>query len=59
MKARWAGATVQMGSLRWMQELGLDLGPLASVIDDLQQQGATVSVWHNALADGRCRHRWP
>ncbi|MBP6851607.1 MAG: copper-translocating P-type ATPase [Rhodoferax sp.] len=42
----------QMGSLRWMQELGLDLGPMASVIDGLQQQGATVSVVAQRLADG-------
>ena len=33
-----------IGSLRWMQELNIDLGALASKAADLQQQGATVSV---------------
>jgi Cu+-exporting ATPase len=33
-----------IGSLRWMQELKIDLGALASQAADLQQQGATVSV---------------
>ena len=33
-----------MGSLRWMEELGVALGPLAARAAELQQQGATVSV---------------
>ncbi len=33
-----------IGSLRWMQELNIDLGALASQAADLQQQGATVSA---------------
>ena len=33
-----------IGSLRWMQELKIDLGTLASKAADLQQQGATVSA---------------
>jgi Cu+-exporting ATPase len=33
-----------IGSLRWMQELKIDLGALASQAADLQQQGATVSA---------------
>ena len=33
-----------IGSLRWMAELKLDLGPLASQADELQQAGATVSA---------------
>jgi P-type Cu+ transporter len=33
-----------IGSLRWMQELKIDLGTLASQAADLQQQGATVSA---------------
>jgi Cu+-exporting ATPase len=33
-----------IGSLRWMQELKIDLGALASKAADLQQQGATVSA---------------
>ncbi len=33
-----------IGSLRWMQELKIDLGTLASEAAELQQQGATVSA---------------
>jgi Cu+-exporting ATPase len=33
-----------IGSLRWMDELGVTLGPLAERASDLQQQGATVSA---------------
>ncbi|MEY4910923.1 MAG: hypothetical protein RL761_586 [Pseudomonadota bacterium] len=33
-----------IGSLRWMQELKIDLGALASQAANLQQQGATVSA---------------
>ncbi len=33
-----------IGSLRWMAELGVDLGPLAGQIDALQAQGATLSA---------------
>ena len=33
-----------IGSLRWMQELNIDLGALASKAADLQRQGATVSA---------------
>ena len=33
-----------IGSLRWMQELNIDLGTLASKASELQQQGATVSA---------------
>jgi Cu+-exporting ATPase len=33
-----------MGSLRWMEELGVVLVPLAARAAELQQQGATVSV---------------
>ena len=33
-----------IGSLRWMQELKIDLGALASQAADLQQQGASVSA---------------
>jgi P-type Cu+ transporter len=33
-----------IGSLRWMQELKIDLGALAGKAADLQQQGATVSA---------------
>ena len=33
-----------IGSLRWMEELGVALGPLAARATELQQQGATVSA---------------
>ena len=33
-----------LGSLRWMEELGVDLGPLAERARALQAQGATVSA---------------
>ena len=33
-----------IGSLRWMQELNIDLGALADKAADLQQHGATVSA---------------
>jgi Cu+-exporting ATPase len=36
--------SVLIGSLRWMEELGVALGPLAARAAELQQQGATVSV---------------
>ncbi|MFO1191516.1 MAG: heavy metal translocating P-type ATPase [Rhodoferax sp.] len=38
------GRDCRLGSLRWMQELELALGPLAAAGAELQQQGATVSV---------------
>ena len=43
-EGRVEGRLCRMGSLRWMQELGLDLGPLTAESAALQQQGATVSV---------------
>ncbi|MEY4710978.1 MAG: hypothetical protein RIS88_428, partial [Pseudomonadota bacterium] len=33
-----------IGSLRWMQELGVDIAPLAQDVQRLQQQGATLSM---------------
>ena len=38
------GASWLIGSLRWMAELQVDLGPLASQAAELQQAGATVSA---------------
>ena len=38
------GALLSLGSLRWMDELGADLGPLAARAQALQQQGSTVSA---------------
>ena len=41
-----------IGSLRWMQELKIDLGALASKAADLQQQGATVSAMAQRTTTG-------
>ncbi len=41
-----------VGSLRWMQELQVDLGPLAARALVLQQQGATVSAMAERSTDG-------
>ncbi len=38
------GRRYSVGSLRWMQELGVVLGPLAAQAKQLQQQGATLSA---------------
>ncbi|XAH23694.1 heavy metal translocating P-type ATPase [Xylophilus sp. GW821-FHT01B05] len=42
------GRRLRLGSLRWMEELGVDLGAQAARVADLQQGGATLS----ALAEG-------
>ncbi|QNP47282.1 heavy metal translocating P-type ATPase [Diaphorobacter aerolatus] len=39
-----AGRSYLIGSLRWMQELGVELGDLARQAAILQEQGATVSA---------------
>ena len=44
-----AGTPYLIGSLRWMNELGVGLGPLQTEADRLQQGGATLS----ALAERR------
>jgi Cu+-exporting ATPase len=44
-----AGRAYLIGSLRWMNELGVGLGPLQAEADRLQQGGATLS----ALAERR------
>ncbi len=41
-----------IGSLRWMQELNIDLGALAGKAADLQQQGATVSAMAQRTTTG-------
>jgi Cu+-exporting ATPase len=41
-----------IGSLRWMEELGIALGPLASQADQLQVQGATVSAMAERSTQG-------
>ncbi len=38
------GTLLALGSLRWMTELGVDLGPLTDRAVALQQQGSTVSA---------------
>jgi Cu+-exporting ATPase len=48
-EGRVAGRAFLIGSLRWMNELGLGLGPLQTEADRLQQGGATLS----ALAERR------
>ena len=41
-----------IGSLRWMQELGVDTSPMADDLLRLQHQGATVSVMLERTTDG-------
>ena len=41
-----------IGSLRWMQALGVDLSPLAEAVRGLEQQGATLSVLVERAAEG-------
>lgn len=41
-----------IGSLRWMEELKVDLGALAARADALQQQGATVSAMAQRTTQG-------
>ena len=44
--------TYLVGSLRWMQELGVDLGTLAAQAQQLQHGGATVSAVAERSAQG-------
>jgi P-type Cu+ transporter len=44
--------SVLVGSLRWMEELGVALGPLAARATELQQQGATVSAMAERTSAG-------
>ena len=46
------GRSYRVGSLRWMEELGVMLGPLASRAIALQQDGATVSALVERTTDG-------
>lgn len=48
-RGRVQGAWIYVGSLRWMEELGVALGPLAEQARALQAEGTTVS----ALAVGQ------
>ena len=46
-------AHLHLGSLRWMEELGVELGELSARADTLQAEGATVSALALRLPDGR------
>jgi Cu+-exporting ATPase len=46
------GRSYLIGSLRWMEELGVTLAPLAARATELQQQGATVSVMAERMTAG-------
>lgn len=46
------GQSYLVGSLRWMQELGVDLGPLAGRAEALQREGATVSAVAQRVTQG-------
>ena len=46
------GRSFLIGSLRWMEELGVALRPLAARATELQQQGATVSAMAERTTDG-------
>lgn len=47
------GRRLLLGSLRWMEALHVDLGPLAGHAEALQAQGATVSALSEQLEDGK------
>ena len=47
------GARLALGSLRWMEELGVSVVPLASALQGAQAQGATVSLLASQGADDR------
>jgi len=46
------GAPLVLGSLRWMDELAVPLGPLAAALQRAQDQGATVSVLASQAGTG-------
>jgi Cu+-exporting ATPase len=46
------GAHYLIGSLRWMEELGVDLAALAAQAQTLQAQGSTVSALAQRAGDG-------
>ena len=49
------GHSYLVGSLRWMEELGVDLGPLAARAQALQAEGATVSAVAQRTGPGTTR----
>jgi Cu+-exporting ATPase len=46
------GAKLVLGSQRWMDELGVDLGPLAARVQQQQVEGATVSLLASQACEG-------
>jgi Cu+-exporting ATPase len=46
------GQSTLVGSLRWMQELGVELGALAARAQQLQNEGATVSAVAQRATEG-------
>jgi P-type Cu+ transporter len=46
------GAKLSLGSVHWMDELGVVLGPLAASVRRQQAEGATVSVLASQASDG-------
>jgi Cu+-exporting ATPase len=46
------GRSFLLGSLRWMDDLGISLGALSAQAHDLQAQGATVSAMVERTTDG-------
>ena len=46
------GAQLVLGSLRWMNELAVDLGPLAARVQQQQAEGATVSLLASQASEG-------
>jgi P-type Cu+ transporter len=46
------GVRLSLGSVRWMAELGVALGPLAEAVTRQQGEGATVSVLASQTGDG-------
>lgn len=53
------GQSYLVGSLRWMHELGVDMGPLAARAETLQQEGATVSAVAQRVTEGLSGARPP
>jgi P-type Cu+ transporter len=51
-EGRVQGARLSLGSVRWMDELGVALGPLAEAVKRHQTQGATVSVLASQSGEG-------
>ncbi|MGD9551084.1 MAG: heavy metal translocating P-type ATPase, partial [Burkholderiaceae bacterium] len=52
MEGEVEGRRYLLGSLRWLQELGADVGPFAARAQELQRQGATVSALAERSAQG-------